>query len=88
MDTSKTTACESHCAKQTKCGDYIVIPEEHLDVCRYCISGAVCRESGVKSSGIHADFILYISAVNSSHCDISNTVAFASYCQLESKYNR
>jgi leishmanolysin-like peptidase len=38
--------------------------------------------------GINADFILYISSISTEHCNISNTVAFASYCQLESKYNR
>lgn len=29
---AKTVSCEKNCAAQTKCGDYIVIPEEHLDV--------------------------------------------------------
>jgi leishmanolysin-like peptidase len=45
-------------------------------------------EKGDKKSGVNADFILYISAINTEHCSNSNTVAFASYCQLESKYNR
>jgi len=57
-------------------------------VCRYCINGHDCREKGQKHEGVNADFILYISSINTEHCNISNTVAFASYCQLESKYNR
>lgn len=52
------------------------------------MNGNDCREKGTRYPGINADFILYISAINTEHCNISNTVAFASYCQLESKYNR
>ncbi len=87
-ETTKSVSCERDCAAETKCGDYIVIPDEHLDVCRYCLNGNECHEKEAKSSGINADFILYISAINTEHCKISNTVAFASYCQLESKHNR
>jgi hypothetical protein len=87
-ETTKSVSCEKDCAAETKCGDYIVIPEEHLDVCRYCLNGNECHEKEAKSSGVNADFILYISAINTEHCNISNTVAFASYCQLESKHNR
>ena len=76
------------CAENTKCGDYITIPDQHLDICKYCINGHDCREKGKKYPGINADFILYISSINTEHCNVSNTVAFASYCQLESKYNR
>lgn len=87
-ETTKSVSCEQSCSSETKCGDYIVIPEEHLDVCRYCLNGNDCREKGTKNQGVNADFILYISAINTEHCNISNTVAFASYCQLESKHNR
>ncbi len=52
------------------------------------MNGDDCREKGTKYPGINADFILYISSISTEHCNISNTVAFASYCQLESKYNR
>ena len=31
-EATKSVSCESDCASQTKCGDYIQIPEEHLDV--------------------------------------------------------
>lgn len=31
-ETTKSISCETNCAAQTKCGDYITIPEEHLDV--------------------------------------------------------
>jgi leishmanolysin-like peptidase len=85
---TKSISCETSCASQTKCGDYIQIPDEHLDICRYCVNGNDCGEKGIKYPGIDADFILYISSINTEHCNISNTVAFASYCQLESKYNR
>ena len=57
-------------------------------ICRYCVNGHDCREKGEKYPGINADFVLYISSINTEHCNVSNTVAFASYCQLESKYNR
>lgn len=87
-ESTKSVSCEQDCAAATKCGDYIDIPEEHLDVCRYCLNGNDCREKGTKNNGVNADFILYISAINTEHCNISNTVAFASYCQLESKHNR
>ncbi len=87
-EATKSVSCEQDCAVATKCGDYIDIPEEHLDVCRYCLNGNDCREKGTKNKGLNADFILYISAINTEHCNISNTVAFASYCQLESKHNR
>ncbi len=52
------------------------------------MNGDDCREKGTRYPGINADFILYISSISTEHCNISNTVAFASYCQLESKYNR
>ena len=35
-ESSKSVSCEYNCATQTKCGDYIVIPEEHLDVSNQC----------------------------------------------------
>lgn len=31
-ETKKTHICESDCGETTKCGDYIPIPEEHLEV--------------------------------------------------------
>jgi leishmanolysin-like peptidase len=85
---NQIVACEQDCSKETKCGDFITIPDEHLDVCRYCVNGRNCQERGKRHEGVQADFILYISAINTEHCGQSNTVAFASYCQLESKYNR
>jgi hypothetical protein len=85
---TKTVSCETSCSPETMCGDYIAIPKEHLDICRYCLNGDDCRESGRKYSGINADFVLYISAIETPHCNVQSTVAFASYCQLESKYNR
>ncbi|CAF1091970.1 unnamed protein product, partial [Brachionus calyciflorus] len=87
-DVTKNFICDSDCSKITKCGDYIIIPEEHLDMCKYCDDNKECNKRGKRNRGINADFILYISAINTEHCNISNTVAFASYCQLESKYNR
>ncbi|RNA21167.1 leishmanolysin-like peptidase [Brachionus plicatilis] len=87
-DSTKSVACETDCSETTKCGDYITIPEEHLDTCKYCVNNKSCTNRGKQKGGIKADFILYISAIDSRHCNASNTVAFASYCQLESKYNR
>jgi hypothetical protein len=34
-ESTKSVSCEMNCAVQTKCGDYITIPDEHLDVSLY-----------------------------------------------------
>ncbi len=34
---TKSVSCEVSCAEKTKCGDYITIPDEHLDVCEIFI---------------------------------------------------
>lgn len=39
--------------------------------------------------GVHADFLLYVAAVNTTKC-LSNadTIAYAAHCQLESTLDR
>ena len=36
----------------------------------------------------NADFVLYVSTVNSDRCKMSGTVAYAAYCQLEAETDR
>jgi len=88
QESTRSVSCDTACASVTKCGDHIQIPDEHLDLCRYCTAPDRCGERGARPTGVPSDFILYISAVSSEHCDVSNTVAFASYCQLEARFNR
>ena len=43
--------------------------------------------SGVAGAGVDADYILYVSAVNSTTC-YSKAMAYASHCQLERDFDR
>ena len=84
--------CKLECVV-TKCGP-VTVPTDHLDRCRICDSrGARCSAvSGEKMAGgfgVEAkDFILYVSAVQTSHCTSANAVAYASYCQQERATDR
>ena len=44
-------------------------------------------QSGVTGDGIDTDYILYVSAVNSTTC-LSAVMAYASHCQLEPDFDR
>ena len=84
--------CKLLCV-ETKCGP-VTVPGEHLDQCRVCDkSGSHCfnaqgeewsRGEGVKNQ----DFILYVSSIQTSHCNLANAIAYASYCQQERSLDR
>ena len=42
-ETTKSLSCDTACAAQTKCGDYINIPESHLDVSWRCALSFLIR---------------------------------------------
>ena len=44
------------------CGDYVRVPDEHLGTRTVC--DPTCREVGGNGVGVHADYILYVTAVN------------------------
>lgn len=78
---------------ETKCGP-VTVPNEHLDQCRVCDkSGRRCLnaqgEEWVQGKGVkNQDFILYVSSIQTSHCNLANAVAYASYCQQERSLDR
>ena len=84
--------CKSDCV-ETKCGP-VTVPADHLDQCRVCdAEGVRCfTVPGNKwTSGIGVDacdFILYVSSIQTAHCDSANAVAYASYCQQEQVLDR
>jgi leishmanolysin-like peptidase len=84
-----TIFCKNACVK-TYCGP-VIIPEQHLDVCRTCNQhGTQCQSQnkqlikGVK----HKDFILYVASLKTQHCRETKAVAYASYCQQEHSLDR
>ena len=44
------------------CGDYTTVPNEHLGTIMVC--DPTCREVGGSNTGVDADYILYVTAVN------------------------
>lgn len=84
--------CKLDCVN-TQCGP-VNVPADHLDQCR------VCDQEGVKcfnvpgeewESGMGVDsrdFILYVSCIQTDHCNLANAVAYASYCQQEHALDR
>ena len=82
--------CLNECKNVTKCGT-VLVPESHLEACRTCDSGqGHCTAETSKSSEItNADFILYFSAITTSHCNLTDDViAYASACQQEQMLDR
>ncbi|RWS04785.1 leishmanolysin-like peptidase [Dinothrombium tinctorium] len=87
--------CIGACEMVTTCGE-VVVPEEHLDVCRVCDrNGAKCKEvndvdaDGENSTGIeNADFVFYVSSMQTERCNKGATVAYAAHCQQESSFDR
>ncbi|KAI6177221.1 hypothetical protein M3Y97_00883400 [Aphelenchoides bicaudatus] len=72
--------CTLNCAPTTKCGEAIV-PKRHLFKCQSRIANVEQKKS---PKAVLTDFILYISAVNSTRCVDVNTVAYAVHCQQDS----
>jgi leishmanolysin-like peptidase len=74
------------------CGE-VEVPEEHLEVCRVCNAfGQNCQShesSKPAGPGIEAaDFVFYISAMETERCQKGMTVAYAAHCQQESALDR
>ncbi|XP_037950835.1 leishmanolysin-like peptidase isoform X2 [Teleopsis dalmanni] len=85
------THCIDKCKDVTMCGE-VVVPEQHLNVCRVCNStGQNCRidETTDAGEGIeNADFVFYVSARQTERCHKGLTVAYAAHCQQEAKLDR
>ena len=73
------------------CGE-VRVPEEHLDVCRVCNAfGQNCGVVGSSQPGPginNADFVFYISAMETERCQKGMTVAYAAHCQQEAALDR
>ncbi|KAG8200700.1 hypothetical protein JTE90_022316 [Oedothorax gibbosus] len=81
--------CRERCENITTCGE-VVVPEEHLEPCRFCTSsGHFCKSSTSEGSGIQdADFVFYVSAMQTDRCHKGQTVAYAAHCQQEAALDR
>ncbi|KAK9872590.1 hypothetical protein WA026_018722 [Henosepilachna vigintioctopunctata] len=85
------TYCISKCKEKTTCGE-VEVPNEHLDACRVCnAAGKDCHvlENSDQGEGVQdADFVFYISAIQTERCNKPSTVAYAAHCQQESSLDR
>lgn len=85
------TYCIDTCKPVTMCGE-VEVPEDHLDVCRICNStGQDCREDPETQRGAgiqNADFVFYVSALQTERCHKGLTVAYAAHCQQEGAMDR
>ncbi|CAF1133400.1 unnamed protein product [Adineta ricciae] len=79
--------CSEKCLDVTKCGD-IIVPDEHLQQCHVCSKEKKCNRIGTKGEGVDAEFILYVSALETTRCQPVDTLATASFCQLEADRDR
>lgn len=79
--------CLEKCLSETICGD-IIVPDEHLQQCHVCSKDKICERIGVKGAGVNAEFILYVSAIETNRCKPADTLATASFCQLEPDRDR
>ena len=84
--------CKNACESHTMCGE-VEVPEEHLEVCRVCNAfGQNCKIRGSPSPAgpgiVDADFVFYISAMETERCQKGMTVAYAAHCQQESALDR
>ncbi|CAL8120069.1 unnamed protein product [Orchesella dallaii] len=83
--------CKVECEAKTMCGE-VQVPEEHLDVCRVCNeNGTNCRVASNSTAGAgiaEADFVFYVSALQTHRCKHGFTVAYAAHCQQESALDR
>jgi leishmanolysin-like peptidase len=79
--------CSEKCLDETHCGD-IIVPDEHLQQCHVCSKDKKCDRVGFKGYGVKAEFILYVSALETNRCQPIDTLATASFCQLEPDHDR
>ena len=84
--------CKNACESHTMCGE-VEVPEEHLEVCRVCNAfGQNCKIRGPPTPAgpgiVDADFVFYISAMETERCQKGMTVAYAAHCQQESALDR
>ncbi|XP_021940334.1 leishmanolysin-like peptidase [Zootermopsis nevadensis] len=82
--------CKNACEERTMCGE-VQVPEHHLEVCRTC--NATGQDCGTLNSdrgpGIDgADFVFYVSAMETERCHKGMTVAYAAHCQQEAALDR
>jgi leishmanolysin-like peptidase len=79
------------CEAETLCGE-VQVPEDHLEVCRVCNAfGQNCGIIGSNAPGRgieKADFVFYISAMETERCQKGMTVAYAAHCQQEAVLDR
>ncbi|KAH7693184.1 Protein Y43F4A.1 a, partial [Aphelenchoides avenae] len=92
LETSEShPSCVDKCRDVTTCGE-VSVPDEHLYKCRYCAlpNPLTCTSSGPPDGpGVSgADFLLYVSAVNSERCKNQDTIAYAAHCQQEAELDR
>ncbi|KAJ6224326.1 hypothetical protein RDWZM_002871 [Blomia tropicalis] len=83
--------CVDGCDEHTLCGE-VVIPENHLEECRVCeMNGENCQTVPTNYSEVgirDADFVFYISTMQTDRCNKGSTVAYAVHCQQETTFNR
>lgn len=82
--------CNEYCEKVTTCGE-VAVPEEHLEPCRVCDrTGRYCQtQPGRRGRGIaEADFVFYVSSMQTERCFRGQTVAYAAHCQQEASTDR
>ena len=88
---SRHPYCKNACESVTMCGE-VKVPEDHLDVCRVCNAfGQNCGVVGSQEPGqgiLNADFVFYISAMETERCQKGMTVAYAAHCQQEAALDR
>lgn len=81
--------CNEYCESDTTCGE-VLVPDEHLEPCRVCDrTGRYCQTLGRAGRGIpDADFVFYVSAMQTDRCYKGQTVAYAAHCQQEASTDR
>ncbi|CAF3862207.1 unnamed protein product, partial [Rotaria sp. Silwood1] len=79
--------CSEKCLDETHCGD-IIVPEEHLQQCYICKNHQKCDPIGTQGPGVNTEFILYVSVLQTNRCEPIDTLATASFCQLERQQDR
>ncbi|XP_055338736.1 leishmanolysin-like peptidase [Paramacrobiotus metropolitanus] len=94
--------CDQGCDPKTFCGD-VPVPDKHLLQCLYLASSpstifsdlfpvSVTTKQAVgppDGPGVaSADFVLYVSTLETERCNVSKTVAYAAHCQQEMTYDR
>ncbi|XP_043215094.1 leishmanolysin-like peptidase isoform X2 [Amphibalanus amphitrite] len=82
--------CKSECENVTMCGE-VAVPTDHLQACRVCNwLGRDCHvaEEATGPGLTGADFVFYISALETDRCHRGMTVAYAAHCQQEAALDR